>query len=291
VAQALARIQSTLSRAYGKINWHLPAETAFTPTDGGELATGLSPCPLILAADDCPISRTVMARVLRKGGFEPLIVADGADVLLMTPIYRPSLILLDMQMEHLDGVPACAMLQRSKLAAPPPVIFLSGNTDDDAIADGIKAGGIDYIVKPFDIHEALARIRQHLRHPLPVPTLAPPPGRLDEPLIQLENVIEYIGRDPEDQQLMFNLCLNVVTEKLPVLRRAIAAGDHPTIQRLAHALRGSLGMLGLPQLLHITEEIEYEHDGLGAKIWHERCQQLCQLLDRIHNELRQRHAA
>jgi DNA-binding response OmpR family regulator len=284
-ALALAWIQSTLSHVYGKIDWDLPDDEIFMATGDEDPSRR----PVVLAADDCPISRAVMAKVLRKGGFEPQMVADGADILLMTPIYRPSLILLDMQMEQLDGVPTCAILQLSKLVDLPPVIFLSGNTADDAIADGLAAGGVDYIIKPFDIHQALIRIQKHLRRTQPAPP--PPPTRDEEPLIQLENVVEYIGNDPEDQQLMFNLCLNVVTEKLPLLRRAMDTGDRLAIQRLAHALRGSLGMLGLPVLLQITEEIEYDHDELGAKVWNERCQQLCQLLDRIHDELRQRHAA
>ncbi len=118
--------------------------------------------PVILVADDCPITRLLIQTELRKAGLDPRLVNDGAEALLLAPFCRPDLILLDVQMERLGGLQTSAYLRRSYLVGHPPIIFLSADNDKDAVVRGFEAGGADYIAKPFERREALARIRAHL---------------------------------------------------------------------------------------------------------------------------------
>jgi HPt (histidine-containing phosphotransfer) domain-containing protein len=110
-------------------------------------------------------------------------------------------------------------------------------------------------------------------------------------LVQFEKMAEHVGSDPETQQQVVNLCLQALAAKLPQLRHAISTDDLATIQRIAHYLRGSLGLLGLPALVKLGEDIEYHHEDLGAESWRQRCEQFVELLDRVNRELHQLRAA
>jgi HPt (histidine-containing phosphotransfer) domain-containing protein len=127
---------------------------------------------------------------------------------------------------------------------------------------------------------------QALAQSSPVPLTA-----YDGPLVRMENVVEYLGDDPEVQRQVFQMCLDLINTSLPRLRTAVDTGDLKTLQRLAHHARGSLGMLGLPMLRELGEEIEYRYDDLGAERWRARCEELYDLLQHLHQELQERLAA
>jgi HPt (histidine-containing phosphotransfer) domain-containing protein len=124
--------------------------------------------------------------------------------------------------------------------------------------------------------------------PAPV---APAPAPFRGRLVQMDRVVEFIGDDPDTQRQVFDLCLDLIVTNLPQLRQAIERDDMAAIGRLAHRARGSLGMLGLPMLKELGEDIEYHHDDLGACRWHERCEELYQLFVTLQRELEERLAA
>jgi HPt (histidine-containing phosphotransfer) domain-containing protein len=128
--------------------------------------------------------------------------------------------------------------------------------------------------------------------PPPAPVEVPEPA-LDENqrLVYFEKMAEHVGDDPETQQQVVTLCLQALETKLPLLRRAIKQGDLAAIQPIAHYLRGSIGMLGLPALVKLGEEVEYQHDDLGKELWRQRCEKFVEMLDRVHRELQQLRAA
>jgi len=121
---------------------------------------------------------------------------------------------------------------------------------------------------------------QGLTHTATVPS-APEP----DPLMQRDKIVEYIGDDPETQQVVFHLCLDLIAASLPRLRQAVDKGDVATLRRLAHHARGSLGMLGLPSLCELGEDIEYRFNDLGAERWRQRCEALYGLLSQLQQEL------
>jgi HPt (histidine-containing phosphotransfer) domain-containing protein len=127
---------------------------------------------------------------------------------------------------------------------------------------------------------------QALAHAAPVPHATEP-----EPLVRIENVVEFLGDDPETHRQVFNMCLDLIVTSLPRLRKAVDSGDIATLCRLAHHARGSLGMLGLPMLRELGEEIEYHYNDLGAERWNQRCEDLYDLLAQLHLELQERLAA
>jgi len=116
----------------------------------------------ILLVDDELVSRVMLQTLLADAGYDVEEAVSGEAALAAIARQRPDLILLDILMPGLSGLEVCRALKRQEETAGIPVIFLSGMGDvKDKIA-GLEAGGVDYVAKPFDPAEVLARVRGQL---------------------------------------------------------------------------------------------------------------------------------
>lgn len=117
----------------------------------------------ILLVDDCDVTRTIIKAKLKKVGFRVFEAASGREALKSIDEVKPDLILLDVVMEDIDGLETCKRLKQSEHFQETPIIFLSGKAEKENVIDGLQAGAADYIAKPFDAGEAIARIKTHLK--------------------------------------------------------------------------------------------------------------------------------
>jgi DNA-binding response OmpR family regulator len=117
----------------------------------------------ILIIDDEPVQLRAIVAELNALGFETLIARDGADGLRKAERGGPDLILLDILMPGWDGYETCRRLKASPATRAIPVIFLSALCDTAQKLAGFEAGCVDYISKPFDHREVLARVSAHLQ--------------------------------------------------------------------------------------------------------------------------------
>jgi DNA-binding response OmpR family regulator len=117
----------------------------------------------VLIIDDEPIQLRAIVSELTALGFETLISRNGADGLGKAERSRPDAILLDILMPGWDGYETCRRLKESPATRTIPVIFLSTLCDTAQKLQGFEAGCVDYITKPFDHREVLARISAHLQ--------------------------------------------------------------------------------------------------------------------------------
>jgi len=124
---------------------------------------GAQAAPRVLVVDDVPLNRELMARILDAEGFRTLGAADGDEALRVARGARPDLILLDVVMPGRDGFAVCGELKSDRSLSDIPVIFLSSRDEPEDRLRGLRAGGVDYIAKPFHAEEVLARVRIHLR--------------------------------------------------------------------------------------------------------------------------------
>ena len=85
-------------------------------------------------------------------------------------------------------------------------------------------------------------------------------------------------------------CLGAMESKVPQLRAALTRSDETTIRGLAHELRNTLGLLGLPRLFQLSQDIEYRRADIDPSAWDGQCLRFCDLLERIHFSLQQQHA-
>jgi diguanylate cyclase (GGDEF)-like protein len=120
------------------------------------------PRPLVLIADDDGVTRAMVSSWLQRAGYDVVIARDGDEALEVATAQLPDLLLVDVTMPGLDGYEVCRAVQ-SASAVPPPVIFLTAHAHTDARVAGLDAGAVDYVVKPFDMAELIARVRAALR--------------------------------------------------------------------------------------------------------------------------------
>ncbi|MGO9479892.1 MAG: sigma 54-interacting transcriptional regulator [Limisphaerales bacterium] len=117
----------------------------------------------ILVVDDTPASLRLLSELLTQHGYRVRPASDGALVLESVAARTPDLILLDINMPGMDGYEVCRRLKADEKSGRIPVIFISAFGDTRQKVTGFEAGGIDYITKPFEAEEVLARVRTHLR--------------------------------------------------------------------------------------------------------------------------------
>jgi len=117
----------------------------------------------ILLVDDIPANLAVLTAALEPEGFEILAVPDGVTAVRVAAKAQPSLILLDILMPEPDGVETCRRLKQLPATRDIPVIFITARGETQSILAGFRAGGVDYVVKPFQTEEVLARVATHLR--------------------------------------------------------------------------------------------------------------------------------
>jgi len=116
----------------------------------------------ILIVDDTPANIQALAGILKEKGYQLSVATDGRQALDVLEKVRPDLILLDVLMPVLDGFETCRRLKASPAWHDIPVIFLTAKTDTADLVTGFEAGAVDYVAKPFNAHELLARIGTHL---------------------------------------------------------------------------------------------------------------------------------
>ena len=118
--------------------------------------------PTVLVVDDTPDNLRVISTMLADSNFRVLLKKDGPSALALVQDRRPDIILLDVMMPGMDGYEVCRRLKANPATADIPVLFMSALTDVDAKVRGFEAGGFDYIPKPFQFEEVLARVNVHL---------------------------------------------------------------------------------------------------------------------------------
>jgi len=117
----------------------------------------------ILIVDDQPANLGVLSELLDNAGFEVLVATDGMSAISKMQYVRPDLILLDIMMPEVDGFEICKILKNDPATAEVPVIFMSALSDSVDKVKGLSIGAVDYITKPFQQEEVLARIKLHLK--------------------------------------------------------------------------------------------------------------------------------
>ncbi len=113
--------------------------------------------------DDTPVSAEVLSQVLRKANYQVRTERNGLSAIEAIESDPPELILLDVIMPGIDGFETCRRIKAKPEFTEIPVIFITGSDDTSSRVQGLEAGAVDYITKPFEYNEVLSRIEVHLR--------------------------------------------------------------------------------------------------------------------------------
>ena len=119
----------------------------------------------ILLADDDRAIREALTRALTLEGYEVVQASDGAQALSLIESSKPDVAVLDVMMPNVDGLMVCRLLRSERNRIP--VLMLTARTETPDRVAGLDAGADDYLAKPFDLDELLARLRALLRRARP----------------------------------------------------------------------------------------------------------------------------
>ncbi len=125
-------------------------------------SSGNSQAQTILIVDDNPVNLGVVVDHLEEHGFEVTVALGGEEALKRAEFVNPDLILLDVMMPGMDGFETCRRLKAASATKAIPVIFMTALHDVQDKVAAFAAGGVDYVSKPFQIEELLARVKTHL---------------------------------------------------------------------------------------------------------------------------------
>lgn len=116
----------------------------------------------ILIVDDNPHNIKLLDILLKKNNFKTITVSSGPQALKAAAASKPDLIFLDIMMPEMDGFDVCRRLKADEGTRDIPIIFLTSRSDTEGVVRGFEVGAADYVTKPFNKTELLARMKTHI---------------------------------------------------------------------------------------------------------------------------------
>jgi adenylate cyclase len=116
----------------------------------------------ILVVDDTPTNIQTVSAILKDHGYQISVATNGHQALEVLGRLQPDLILLDVMMPEMDGFETCKRIKQNPEWRNIPIIFLTSRIETEDIVRGFELGAVDYVAKPFNAHELLARVHTHL---------------------------------------------------------------------------------------------------------------------------------
>lgn len=212
----------------------------------------------ILIVDDNLTNLSVLKESLKGAGFKVRLAVDGESAIKQIQQEHPALILLDVEMPGINGFETCNLLKADPLTQDIPIIFMTALTDTDSKVKGLSLGALDYITKPFEQEEVIARVKIHLQ----LRELTKILEEKNAQLVQLTEDLEerVIERTAALQKAQVQL---VQQEKLSMLGQLIAG--------VAHEVNNPLGCI----ISNLTPAYEYV-DSLSqaVKLYQKYCPEI-----------------
>ncbi|MBK4732797.1 hybrid sensor histidine kinase/response regulator [Oxynema sp. CENA135] len=168
----------------------------------------------ILIVDDNPTNLKVLCDSIKGSGWTILVATDGETAIEQTEYASPDLILLDVMMPGIDGFETCKRLKANPNTAEIPIIFMTALADTVDKVKGLELGAVDYITKPFQTEEAIARVKVHLKLRWLSQTLE---EQVKQRTLELQNALEEL----KTSQLQL-----VHSEKMSTLGQLVAGVAH-----------------------------------------------------------------
>jgi DNA-binding NarL/FixJ family response regulator len=187
-----------------------------------------APRSAILVADDSAETLAMLSDVLEAAGFTAFVALRGDRALSIARQVTPDLILLDAVMPGMDGFETCRALKHDAALSRVPVIFMTGLSEPEDVVRGLEAGGVDYVTKPIEPQELLARIRVHLANARVEKSARAALDSAGRYLLAVNEEGQLLWWTPQAGTLMAQMLPEPLAEgvQLPdILARALASGE------------------------------------------------------------------
>lgn len=205
----------------------------------------------ILVVDDTPANLRLLTNLLRESGYEVRPASNGHLALRTVESILPDLILLDIMMPDLDGYEVCQRLKSSERSRNVPIIFISAINETMDKVKAFNLGGVDYITKPFEPEEVLARVRTQLN-------MQSAQKEVIERTIQLNAKVEELMKTRNEL---------VQSEKMASLGRLVAGFAHELNTPIGVAITTASSLQENAKAIHkLFEQEEIDVDKLLIKL-------------------------
>jgi two-component system sensor histidine kinase/response regulator len=165
---------------------------------------------LVLIVDDNPNNIQVVATIMAEYGYELGIAMNAVEAYKFLEANTPELILLDADMPEVNGFEVCSTLKKDLLYKNIPIIFLTAKNDKEDVVNAFDLGAVDYITKPFNRKELIARVRTHL-------SLKKTKDELEKKNLELEKALEMKDEFLSLVSHEFRTPLNVISSAIQAL--------------------------------------------------------------------------
>ncbi len=176
--------------------------------------------PLIAAIDDEEMNLALIQFAIRETDYGFLGIQDSRSAFEALAKHKPTLILMDVQMPHLTGFELCELLKSSNDLKHIPIIFLTGMDRTENKIAGFELGGVDYVTKPFNKHELMARVKTHVNLVLAKQKIVEQTQELERDILLKNRLFSIIGHDLRSP-------LSAVKMQLDFIQRGIIDTSDP----------------------------------------------------------------
>jgi signal transduction histidine kinase len=244
----------------------------------------------VLVIDDNPTNLSVAVDYLEECGFTILVSQNGKSGLKRAAYAHPNIILLDILMPGINGFETCRLLKENPETQDIPVIFMTALSDMESKIKGFASGAVDYVTKPIQVEEVLARITVHLRLQSLTQQLAQQKQQLKQQNLNLEQRVNARTvelrkslRDLEQTKSKLERSFEKIVEAKEAAELANIVKEQ-FLTRMSHELRTPLNaILGFSELLQIqlSNQIVPANLEQGLRIIHHEGNQLLRLVDEV----------
>ena len=237
----------------------------------------------ILVVDDEPANLKLLDKMLRSQGYQRLVLVDDPRVVIdLYRITQPALILLDINMPHLDGYQVMAQLKAMNDPLLPPIVILTAQHDKDSMLRALAAGARDFIGKPFDRNELLMRVRNLLEAQMAHSLLHDQKAVLED-MVRARTealrrtrlqIVQRLGRAAEYRDEETGSHILRMSHSCALLARAIGWSEADCDLILNASPMHDIGKIGIPDAILLKPgkfeppewEIMKTHAAIGGKL-------------------------
>ncbi|HLO52352.1 MAG TPA: response regulator [Kamptonema sp.] len=216
----------------------------------------------ILLVDDNPTNLKVLSEAMSESGWTILVATDGASAINQAEYALPDLILLDVMMPGIDGFQTCYCLKSNLKTYDIPVIFMTALNDPVDRVRGLNLGAVDYITKPFQQEEVLARVAIHLKLRFLSKKLIEQNELLEQRVEERTSELKQAMRELQQSQLQL-----VQSEKMSTLGQLVAGVAHE-INNPVGFISGNISQLkeNIKSLFKVIDFYQQEHPTPSTKL-------------------------
>ena len=208
---------------------------------------------VVLVVDDSPETLGMLNQALEKSGMTTLVALEGKQAINIAMKMQPDIILLDAIMPNMDGFETCTKIKTLHELKNIPVIFMTGLSDTENIVKGFEVGGVDYLTKPINPQELIARMNVHLHNARTTASAQLALDSAGQNVFAVNSNGEKIWATPQVEQILKRITSQ---DLLPIFTEELKTwiSHAPTEGNKCHFSNGEIEVTAVYQGLSVSQE-------------------------------------